>query len=174
MKKTLVLAVALAVTLSAGLAAAGTAKPNNDLSGSKQLVYKTCEGSGVKWIGVVYNDLKGSDSMDAASVICKSKSQGEYQVPNSDFGDRALVSFKCGPYENGIGIAYKDREGKDAADGVTIICKDKFTGAERIVYNSDIQGGRQYVEIKDNNAIGIAYADRMGNDETDGLTLVTK
>ena len=111
----LAVAVLLAVSVSAG-----TAKPNNDMSGSKQLVSKTCDGKGVQWIGVVYNDLQNGDAIDAVSVICKGNS-GEFEVPSDDFNDRARVRVKCNPYEQVVGVAYKDRDGKDEADGLTVI-----------------------------------------------------
>jgi hypothetical protein len=167
-----IVAVAV-VILAAGSLLAKTAKPNHDMAGSKQMVFKTCEGRGVKFIGVAYNDLKHRDAMDAVSVICKSKKKGEYMVPNHDFTDRAIKKIKCNYDEYVWGIAYKDREGKDAADGVTVICKDR-TGATRVAYNDDLLGGRKYVQITGKNAIGIAYNDRINNDEVDGVTLVVK
>jgi len=156
---------------------AGTAKHNNDLAGSKQLVYKTCTGRGVKWVGIAYNDIKHSDAMDAVTVICKSSKRGEYIVPNSDFGERALKKIKCNYDEKVVGIAYKDREGKDSADGASVICMDR-TKSTRIAYNEDLLGGRMYVTIQAGpreKPIGLAYADRAyGNDDVDGLTLVVK
>jgi hypothetical protein len=173
MKRYLAIAVVVALGLIATGAVAKEAKQNQDMNGSKQLVYKVCEGKGAKWVGIVYSDEMNKDSMDAVSVICKNAS-GEYEVPNNDFGDRERVRIKCAPYEVIYGIAYKDREGKDEADGITLICKDTKNGETRIAFNADLQGGRDYVQITGDGAIGVAYNDRINDDAVDGVTLVTK
>lgn len=149
--------------------------PNNDMSGSKMAVEMVCEGEGVIFIGVAYNDLKGSDAMDGATVICWSPDRGEFMVPNPDMGDREKVIAKCDrETEYVYGIAYKDREKDDAADGVTVICRKKQGEDERIVEVKDLAGGRDYVRITGKDAIGIAYNDRKNSDEVDGVTLIVK
>jgi len=174
MKKIAGVAVVLAVVaLLAGSAMAKTAMENPDMAGSKEKVFMTCEGKGLRWIGISYDDKKRGDAMDAVSVLCKGP-QGEFEVPNPDFSGRERVRLKCYKSERIWGIAYKDREGKDEADGVTLICRDRKTGEERLVYNKDLQGGREYVRITGKNAIGIAYNDRIKGDAVDGVTLVVK
>lgn len=147
---------------------------NNDMSGSKMAVEKVCSPPAV-FIGVEYGDLQNDDAMDAASAICYSDQRGEFTIPNSDFGDRARIQVKCDRRTEYVwGIAYKDREGKDEADGVAVICRNKQTGDQRMVESQDLAGGRAHVTITGQNAIGISCNDRQGSDATDGCTLVTK
>lgn len=146
---------------------------NNDMSGSKMAVEMVCEGQGVEFIGVAYNDLKKSDAMDGVTVVCWSADRGEFTLPNSDLSDRDLVVSKCDrETEYVFGVAYKDREKDDAADGVTVICRKKKGEDERIVEVKDLAGGRQFARITGKGAIGIAYNDRKDSDEVDGVTLV--
>lgn len=148
---------------------------NNDMAGSKMSVELVCEAGGTVFIGVAYNDLKDSDAMDGVTVICWSQERGDFTLPNNDMGDRDLVTAKCDrETEYVYGIAYKDREKDDAADGVTVICRKKQGDDERIVEVKDLAGGRSYVRITGKNAIGIAYNDRKDSDEVDGVTLVVK
>lgn len=164
-----------AVVLVSGPALARKALPNNDMAGSKMAVELVCEGQNVIFIGVAYNDLKKSDAMDGATVICWSPDRGEFMLPNNDMGDREKVIAKCDrETEYVYGVAYKDREKDDAADGVTVICRKKQGGDERIVEVKDLAGGRDYTRVTGENAIGIAYNDRKDSDETDGVTLVVK
>lgn len=148
---------------------------NNDMFGSKMAVEMVCEGEEVIFVGVAYNDLKGSDAMDGVTAVCWSPDRGEFMIPNNDMGDRDKVVSKCDRQtEYVFGIAYKDREKDDAADGVTVICRKKEGEDERIVEVKDLAGGRDYSRISGKNAIGIAYNDRMDSDEVDGVTLVVK
>ena len=178
MKKLALAVVVFAIfAMIASSAMARKVRTTQDMVGSKQNVVKTCEGKGVKMIGITYNDTQHADCMDAVSVICKGR-KGEFEVPNSDFNDRSKVRIKCNPYEKVIGVVYKDRAGKDAADGASVICKDIKHGEERIAYNKDLQGGRQYVETKimspRKKVIGIVYNDRVNGDCVDGVGIVEK
>jgi len=170
----IVLAVAVSVILvSARMGVAGHIH-NNDMTGSKMMVQKPCMPPAV-FIGVVYGDRENNDGMDAASAICYSKQRGEFEIPNPDFGARAKVRARCNHATEYVwGIAYKDREGSDDADGVTVICRNKKSGAQRTVSVADLSGGRSYITITGKNAIGIACNDRKDSDSIDGCTLLTK
>ncbi len=171
----MVRAVLVATMLLPGIALARRALPNNDMAGSKMPVEQVCTGENVQFIGVVYADLKNSDAADAVSVVCWSADRGEFVLPNNDFGDRDKVYLKCDRATEFVyGIAYKDREGSDATDGVTLICRKKEGGDERLVENNDLVGGRSFVRIAEKDAIGIQYNDRKDSDEVDGVTLVVK
>ena len=174
-KLIIVLSIAVGMTmLFPQIASAGTAMFNKDMQGSKMAIEKACMPP-AKFIGVVYADEGGKDSMDAASAICYSKQRGEFTIPNSDFGDRARVYARCNhPTEYVWGIAYKDRVGKDEADGVTVICRNKNTNSQRIVSVPDLAGGRAWMQFTGANAIGISCNDRQGSDSVDGCTLIVK
>ena len=175
--KKLVIALSIAIGMTMLLpqiATAGETMFNKDMQGSKLAIVKTCMPPAT-FVGVVYADEGGKDSMDAASAICYSKQQGEFTIPNSDFGDRARVYAKCNyPSEKVWGIAYKDRVGGDEADGVTVICRNKKTGAQRIVNVPDLAGGRAWTQFTGDKLIGIACSDRAGADAIDGCSAVRK
>ncbi|MBT3181840.1 MAG: hypothetical protein HN337_04940 [Deltaproteobacteria bacterium] len=174
-KLVIALSIAASVTiLLPQIASAGTAMFNKDMQGSKMALDKQCMPPAVM-VGVVYSDRGGTDAMDAASAICYSKQRGEFEIPNSDFGDRAKVRAKCNRDTEYVwGIAYKDRVDSDEADGVTVICRNKKSGSQRIVNVPDLAGGRAWMQFTGANAIGISCNDRQDSDSVDGCTVIVK
>lgn len=180
-----------------GVSVAKRALPNPDMDGSKKPVEMICDDSTI-FIGVIYNDLDGSDAADAVGVICWSKQKGEVILTPSDMGPRKRVTAKCDPETEVVsGIAYKDRakyynlpkglhvKGReipqvgyrrdlDEMDGVTVICRNTRTKRERLIELDDLAGGREYVKITGSNAVGIQYNDLKDSDAVDGVTLVVK
>lgn len=178
MKKALVAVVMIAALAAAARAIAQKAVPNQDMAGSKQIVYVTCDAN-EEFVGVAYNDLKG-DAMDAVTVICRNLGNNAVRtVENPDLNSRALVEAKCNvPQEYVVAVMYKDRENKDEADAAGVICRDRNSGVERRVEPQDAAGGRQWVEMRGQQGYksnrGVAYNDRINSDAVDGLTIVTK
>ncbi len=140
----------------------------------------TCP-AGTKLVGFAYFDLE-NDAADAASVVCEGAG-GETTIPKtSDWPSttKEVQEHKCNKDEKVWGVSYKDRSGKDAMDGLRVICKNKKTGAIRYSYNPDTQGGPAWVNIftSGGEIVGLSYKDGGGGgthtDYCDGVTILTK
>ncbi len=137
--------------------------------------------AGTKLIGFAYFDLE-NDAADAASVVCEGAG-GETVIPKtSDWpsSTKEVQEHTCNKNEKVWGVSYKDRSGKDAMDGLRVICKNKKTGQIRYSYNPDTQGGPAYLNIFTTGAeiIGLSYKDGGGGgthtDFCDGVTILMK
>lgn len=142
----------------------GSTVYNADCGGNKRgYQYIYCP-SGYRPHGVVYDDFhrgpsKG-DSVDSLSLICRSVSSGNILMA-SDFTNMP-IKLQCDKTEVMSGIVYKDRKGRDEADGFAPVCLHPKTGRTRTLYNPDIAGGRPGVQISaplKKKMIGIATKD---------------
>ena len=81
----------------------------------------TCR-KGWKWVGIYEQDKKGTDAMDAATVICKRRGVKE-EVYNRDLDQpqQGLTIELLSNRDRIVGIATKDLQNSDDADAVTFI-----------------------------------------------------
>ncbi len=89
-----------------------------------EMLKLTCE-PGWNFVGVYYEDEKGKDWADAATIICrrgKGRNAREKQVYNPDLEHKTPgKEVKITRTKTRVkGIAYKDLKNSDKADGVTI------------------------------------------------------
>ncbi len=96
---------------------------HEDFLNSDEFTLKITCPANEEFIGLYYKDLPHGDAMAGATVICKG-SNGTHQIYNKDLGNskHGVEIIKEGK-ERIIGVAFKDLEHNDKADGVTIITK---------------------------------------------------
>lgn len=149
---------------------------DNDCSSNKLNYSVSCCDPGYRVQGVIYNDLKGQDNMDAVGAVCRHVTKGNVKVA-SDFynrgnrGRKGTVQFVCDRTEVLAGIACKDLPRKDSLDGCTAVCQ-KPGGPLREIYNPDlVSNPRSYVRhtVKlPNRVAGIGYKEeKVRSDRAD-------
>ena len=147
---TITMVLAVSVSIEAYSFCGGAVVSNNDCSGNALQYSTSCCEPGYRIQGVVYNDLKGQDNVDAVGAVCRHVKKGNVKIA-SDFynrgnrGRKQPIQFVCDRTEVFAGIACKDLPKKDSLDGCTAICQ-KPGGAERVIYNPDLASNpRAYI-----------------------------
>lgn len=181
-KKILLAVTAIATVLVAGQVQAfcgGQVKVTNDCSGNAEGYASSCCPSGYRVQGVVYNDLKGEDGLNAMSAYCRKYKGNETTIPNQDQmqGGKGMVTLSCEPTEIVIAVGGADMPGKDKLDGVGIKCFNPTSKAERwVLPGGDIGTPNDVSEVRLPNRIqGIGWKKNHGNtDQTDCVNLSYK
>ncbi len=100
-----------------------TPTAHRDFENTNQAVLKLTCPSNEEFIGIYYEDMKRGDAMDGVTAVCKGAS-GRHQVYNKDLeNSKQGVEVTKDGKERISGIAYKDLEHSDKADGATIVTK---------------------------------------------------
>lgn len=187
MKKWMISLAVLGLMAITGSASAqycgGTLVQDNDCSSNGRGYSASCCPSGYRVQGVAYNDMSGSDYVDAVSAVCRHVVKGNDMMP-TDF-QTAPVVHVCQKTEVMKGIACKDmpkKSGKnsDILDGCTAICYNPTTKNTRTIYSKDLaENGRPYVVHTvdlPNRIQGIMYKDqdKGSSDRADCATISYK
>lgn len=181
LKKTLLTLATLAVVAASNNAysfCGGQIKETNDCSQNSVGYTSTCCPKGYRVHGIVYNDLKGQDEVNAIVAYCRKYKGNEFTIPNKDQleGGQGMVTIACQSNEVMSALGCSDLKGKDAMDGCIIQCYNPTTKASRWVNpNGDIGHPAAIVQVNLPNRIqGIGYKkERQGKTDRSDCAAVS-